>query len=144
MAKYPVKTIIKVNSEGRPAKQLPKTASMKPVTSESIIKIPISNIIKTMTPPAPRDSCQDCTRKHIAQAIILLQESLLGYPEHKWLAIGHMAEASEECLGEFPAVAQMIRKDRLAITDNKGSDLMRYLRDDFNILTTESAPEDSQ
>ena len=142
MAKYPEKTVIKLNSQGRPANKYPE-----PTFTQEVQKIPIAEILKRIPRSkvkAPRDACMDCVRKHIAQAIILLQESLLGYPEHKWLAVGHLAEASEECLGEFPAVAQLIRLDRLAITDDDAPDLMKYLRDDFELLTTEQALPDSQ
>ena len=69
-----------------------------------------------------RESCLDCTRKHIAQAIILLTESKLGHPEHKWLAVGNLAEAEAESVQTFPALANHIREARLKIID-----------DDYNI-----------
>jgi len=56
-----------------------------------------------------RKTCLDCVRKHLAQAMILQEESLLGYPQHKWLAIGHLAEASSECVSRFPELANRIR-----------------------------------
>lgn len=65
-----------------------------------------------------RESCLDCTRKHIAEAIILLTESKLGHPEHKWLAIGHLAEAEAESVQKFPEFANKIRVHRLAIIDD--------------------------
>jgi len=43
-----------------------------------------------------REPCPLCTAKHLAQAVVLLNESLLGYPAYRWLAIGHMAEAESE------------------------------------------------
>ena len=64
---------------------------------------------------APREPCIDCARKHIAQAIILLGEAELGYPKHRWLAIGHLAEASEETVGRWPALANELRVERLAM-----------------------------
>lgn len=63
----------------------------------------------------PRPVCKDCARKHIAQAIVLIGESLLGYPQHRWLAIGHLAEASEEMVAEYPAVAHTLRTERLKL-----------------------------
>ena len=66
----------------------------------------------------PRPSCLDCARKHIAQAIILLGEARLGYPDHKWLAVGHLAEASEELLGDYPVLAADIRTARLLVMED--------------------------
>jgi hypothetical protein len=63
---------------------------------------------------APRDSCLDCVRKHLAQAACLMDEALQGYPQHRWLAVGHLAEASSECLDAHPALAQKLREHRLA------------------------------
>lgn len=65
-----------------------------------------------------RESCIDCVRKHIAQALILLTESKLGHPEHKWLAVGHMAEAEAESVQMFPDFANKIRRFRLTITED--------------------------
>jgi hypothetical protein len=129
--KYPKKTVVKTKgSKGNPfTPELIKTK-----TTVKTQTLPIADVILAL-PKAPREACQDCTRKHIAQAVILINESLMGYPEHKWLAIGHLAEASEECLGEFPRVAQSIRVDRLSLMSDVTPDLMKYLRDDFAILT---------
>lgn len=59
-----------------------------------------------------RPSCYNCTRKHLSQAHILIMESLMGYPEHKWLAIGHLAEASDEIYQKDKGLANEIRKHR--------------------------------
>ena len=85
------------------------------------------------TPAAPtqglRQSCLKCARKHIAQSIVLLNESLLGYPDHRWLATGHLAEAAEETVMQYPKLAAMLRFDRKMVEDGKGMpDLMRYFR----------------
>jgi hypothetical protein len=61
-----------------------------------------------------RKSCLDCVRKHLAQAEVLMEEAKLGYPEHKWLAVGHLGEASAESLQEYPEFSDEIRKHRLA------------------------------
>lgn len=62
-----------------------------------------------------RKSCLDCVRKHLAQASVLLDEAHLGYPHHRWLAAGHLAEAESECLDEHPEFAIKIRECRLAV-----------------------------
>jgi len=59
-----------------------------------------------------RPTCTFCARKHIAQASALLGEARQGYPEHVWLAIGHLAEASEELLAVHPELANEIRNHR--------------------------------
>lgn len=64
-----------------------------------------------------RTSCLKCIRKHLAQASILLDESHLGYPHHKWYAIGHMAEAESEALLEQPELALEIREMRIRLID---------------------------
>lgn len=49
-----------------------------------------------------RKPCIDCVEKHIAQAYILAQESEMGYPEHRILMCGHLAEAIDEAPNEIP------------------------------------------
>ncbi len=56
-----------------------------------------------------RPACIFCARKHLAQAAVLLGEAANGYPQHVWLAIGHMAEASDELVSAFPEMAREIR-----------------------------------
>ena len=41
-----------------------------------------------------------------------MQEAELGYPLHRWLAIGHMAEAESEILSSEPEIARLIREKR--------------------------------
>lgn len=59
-----------------------------------------------------RETCRDCARKHVAQAIILATEERLGYPQFKWLVVGHLAEAETELLIDHPDVANKIRDFR--------------------------------
>ena len=59
--------------------------------------------------------CLDCTRKHLAQASILLDETALGYPHHRWLAAGNLAEAERECRHHYPELARTIRAERLKV-----------------------------
>lgn len=75
-----------------------------------------------------RSSCPDCVRKHIAQAIILLAEARLGYPDHVWLAMGHLAEAEAEVVGSFPEIATYIRHQRLLIQKGKDVVLLPLIR----------------
>jgi hypothetical protein len=49
----------------------------------------------------------------------LLDESELGYPEHFWLAVGHLAEAESESLHKHPDIAGAIREARVALIDDK-------------------------
>jgi hypothetical protein len=62
-----------------------------------------------------RKSCIYCVLKHIAQASILLDESKLGYPFHKWYAVGHLAEAESESRANWPELSKSIRDFRLEI-----------------------------
>jgi hypothetical protein len=62
----------------------------------------------------------DCVRKHLAQAQVLLDEAHLGYPHHRWLAVGHLAEAESECLDEQAEFARKIRSCRLDVMQSLG------------------------
>ena len=66
-----------------------------------------------------RKSCCYCVLKHLSQALILYQESCLGYPRHIWLCLGHLAEAESEILEYAPGMAERIRDIRLCIQDKK-------------------------
>jgi hypothetical protein len=65
-----------------------------------------------------RPTCTYCARKHLAQALILMQEAVQGYPEHRWLAIGHLAEAADELLKIYPEMAHKIRRERKRYESN--------------------------
>jgi hypothetical protein len=65
-----------------------------------------------------RPTCTYCARKHLAQALILMQEAVQGYPEHRWLAIGHLAEAADELLKIHPEMAHKIRRERKRYESN--------------------------
>jgi hypothetical protein len=60
-----------------------------------------------------RDSCISCVLKHLSQALILMQEVHQGYPKHHWIAVGHLGEAADEAVKEFPELAAEIRKHRV-------------------------------
>lgn len=61
-----------------------------------------------------RKYCKNCCRKHLAQAMILMEEARHGHPEHQWLAIGHLAEASSEIEAFDMGIAMAIRDVRKA------------------------------
>lgn len=64
-----------------------------------------------------RESCFECCRKHIAQAHVLETESKLGYPLHRYLAIGHLAEAEDEIIEKDEQLAAYIRAKRKEYTE---------------------------
>lgn len=59
-----------------------------------------------------RPTCLNCARKHLAKALINMNEALLGYPTFHWLAIGHMSEAEDELLARYASEAIKIRDHR--------------------------------
>ena len=61
---------------------------------------------------APRPTCEMCVRKHLGQAAVLFQEALQGYPQHLWMAIGHLAEGEAESQSAYPAFAGQLRQER--------------------------------
>lgn len=65
-----------------------------------------------------RPSCLNCARKHLAKALINMNESRLGYPSFQWLAIGHMSEAEDELLAKYPEQANQIREHRKAYEED--------------------------
>ncbi len=60
-----------------------------------------------------RNSCLKCAMKHITQSSILLAESEKGYPNHYWYALGHLAEAEDELVKDFPELANTVRNVRI-------------------------------
>lgn len=67
-----------------------------------------------------RPTCLFCVTKHITQAGVLITEVLKGYPSHLWLATGHLAEAEDESLAEYPILAGNIRRVRVALSGQEG------------------------
>ncbi len=74
-----------------------------------------------------RPTCLFCARKHLAQASILAAEAQMGYPDHVWLAIGHMAEASEELIDTYPDMARDIRTYRKSMETGGKVPFMRLI-----------------
>ena len=67
-----------------------------------------------------RPSCLDCVSKHMAQALVLFQESEIEeYSIHRQIAIGHMAEAESESATTQPQLSADIRALRLTIMEDK-------------------------
>jgi hypothetical protein len=82
--------------------------------------------------------------KHISQAWVLSLEWRQGYAEHYDLALGHLAEASDELVQDFPVLAAVIRSHRKewetdplyvvpfvglleSVRDQTGYSVLRYL-----------------
>jgi len=66
-----------------------------------------------------RKPCAHCAKKHLSQAMVLLDESINGYPEHRWMAVGHVAEAESEIAGLYPDVAKTLRGVRKAMDEDR-------------------------
>lgn len=67
-----------------------------------------------------RNHCLDCVRKHIASAAVYMDEAALGYPFHRWYAVGHLEHAESESRQRYPKLAATIREARLAIMAGNG------------------------
>lgn len=61
---------------------------------------------------SPRPGCILCVKKHLGQAAVLFQEALQGYPAHRWLAIGHLAEAEAESQELDAGFSTLLRDER--------------------------------
>lgn len=86
-----------------------------------------------------RESCLSCGKKHIAKAIILLSESKLDYPLHKWLALGNLSEAEDELVNEYPKLANRIRQARIDIElGNYSGNLLDFI-EELEMLENEEA-----
>ncbi len=114
------KILQRVAQMAKEAGELPPVELETPVTS--------SEEVTSARPP-----CADCTRKHVAQAIVLINESHQGYPAHRWLAVGHLAEAADESMGKWPEVARKLREERLKLMSDMMyiPDLMPFLEMDY-------------
>ena len=78
-----------------------------------------------------REPCIACVMKHLAQARAIAAETCKGYPLHFFFALGHLAEAEDEALHEYPAVTDMIRHARKnfeAIAEISIADVERLMK----------------
>lgn len=56
--------------------------------------------------------CDECVAKHIGAAIVCASEAENGYPTHRYLVIGHLAEAERECRDDgMRETIRVYRKD---------------------------------
>lgn len=70
-----------------------------------IIKPSVTALLPDLheVPPIKRKGCIACVEKHLSQAYILAGETVMGYPEHLVLVVGHLNEAIHELPDEaFP------------------------------------------
>lgn len=58
-------------------------------------------------------TCLICYRKHIATACVFENESHLGYPLHRWLAVGELCAAENEVINKYPELAATTRDYRI-------------------------------
>jgi hypothetical protein len=76
-----------------------------------------------------QDSCLDCYRKHIATANVFENEAKLGYPDHKWLAVGELCAGENEVLKEYPALSIITREARIKfMLDNEPIDTLNLIK----------------
>ena len=43
----------------------------------------------------------------------------LGHPEHYWFAMGHLAEAEDELVKDYPAATALVRSERLKLQKDR-------------------------
>jgi len=91
-----------------------------------------------------RPSCLMCSRKHVAEAEVLMREAQMGYCLHALLSVGHLSQAEAELLEDFPEMAHIIRAERInylegleyqLLTEENGSDKYLDLKVKYNINT---------
>lgn len=61
---------------------------------------------------ATRPTCLECVEKHLGSAAVLMEEAARGWPDHRLLAIGHLAQAEEESHDDIPLLAERVRSLR--------------------------------
>jgi hypothetical protein len=86
-----------------------------------------------------RPTCIECVAKHVGSALVLLSETLHGYPDHLILAIGELEQAVQECEIGYPTLSEQIREVRKDITSSvpailleKSSEARAKLLDDIS------------
>ena len=78
-------------------------------------------------------SCIKCAIKHVSRANGYLDESLLGYPVHRCLAIGELSLAESELLETHIQLAEYIRGIRVKMLDD--DTYQPYLLEILEMLT---------
>ena len=79
-----------------------------------------------------RPPCIDCTRKHVAQASVLLDESRTGTRRTSVSQSGHKARnrhrrSKSEARGLNLGIEKEIRQARIAIQEGEDPDLLRFI-----------------
>ncbi|MGE4563761.1 MAG: hypothetical protein AB7F32_02735 [Victivallaceae bacterium] len=94
----------------------------------SVLKTRILAGLGVTAPPAGekrinRHQCFGCALKHLASALVIAGEIQTGYdtPEYALYLLGNLAEAQEQIACRTPALANRIRKLRLAIFGDGGT-----------------------
>lgn len=65
-------------------------------------------------------SCLNCVLKHVSQAMIVHEEEVpMGYPQHIYRVMGHLAEASRESISLYPDLANTLRGHRLKLLEDR-------------------------
>lgn len=89
-----------------------------------------------------RESCINCTRKHLANAEILMEEFATGaYPGFDWLAMAHLNQAESEIMKISPQRSIDIREYRKKYEEDRNFQIP--ILDLINAITEEFEKEDS-
>jgi hypothetical protein len=83
---------------------------------------------------AMRESCIECVCKHIGQAAALMHEVMKGYEFHYVYIVGHLAEAEDEAMKEFPDFAAAIRILRKNFMKGEDVNIDALAEEAFSIL----------
>ena len=89
-----------------------------------------------------RKKCWDCTLKHVAQSVVLMEEyfSSHKYKYYHGLAIGHLAEAEAEC--PDAGLAGLIREIRIGLYEKVDLDLVNLLGKVYEMASTNMDSEE--
>jgi len=82
-----------------------------------------------------RQPCILCALKHVAQARALMLETRKGYQRHIVYAMGHLAEAEDETVMEFPEIAKKVRHERVLLEATARLPPEEVYQIDFDALT---------
>lgn len=112
---------LKMEIKRRPGAPAEKLAELEPLLGAAFIhSLSKRAATEPVTAELPvRTACADCCRKHIAQAIILMNESFMGYPEHADMALAHLREAAEEIVAQDEAMAEAILAEHNKVDSNR-------------------------
>lgn len=85
-----------------------------------------------------RDSCIECIMKHIGQAVVLLHETTKGYAYHLVYVVGHLAEAEDESVKDFPELSDRIHLLRKSILKGESYDIESLAEDVYEMWRVNS------